>query len=57
MRLLVLTIALLFTAALGALTVRDIHTHGLTPVGVLAVMIVVLFAIGIVGALLHPPRR
>ena len=37
-RLLVLTIALLFDAALGALTVRDIHTHGVTPVAVLAVM-------------------
>ncbi len=57
MRLLVLTIALLFDAALGALTVRDIHTHGLTPVAVLAVMIVVLFTIGIIGALLHSPRR
>ena len=48
---------LLFIAALGALTVRDIHTHGLTPVGVLAVIIVVVFTIGIIGALLHPPRR
>jgi hypothetical protein len=57
LRLLVLTIALLFDAALGALTVRDIHTHGLTPVAVLAVMIVVVFTIGIIGALLHSPRR
>jgi hypothetical protein len=56
-RLLVLTIALLFDAALAALTVRDIHTHGLTPVAVLAVMIVVVFTIGIIGALLHSPRR
>ena len=36
MRLAVLTLALLFVGALGALTVRDIHMHGLTPVGVLA---------------------
>ncbi|MFZ0971942.1 MAG: hypothetical protein WAN22_06925 [Solirubrobacteraceae bacterium] len=57
MRLLVLTIALLFDAALGALTVRDIHTHGVTPVAVLAIIIVVVFTIGIVGALLHSPRR
>jgi hypothetical protein len=56
-RLLVLTIALLFDAALAALTVRDIHTHGLTPVSFLAVMIVVVFTIGVIGALLHPPRR
>jgi hypothetical protein len=56
-RLLVLTIALLFDAALAALTVRDIHTHGVTPVAVLAVMIVVVFTIGIIGALLHSLRR
>jgi hypothetical protein len=56
-RLLVLTIALLFVGALGGLTVRDIHIHGLTPVAVLAVLIVVVFTVGIIGALLHPPRR
>jgi hypothetical protein len=56
-RLAVLTLALLFIGALGALTVRDIHTHGLTPVAVLAILIVVVFAIGVIGALLHPPRR
>ena len=56
MRLAVLTVALLFIAALAVLTVRDIHTHGLTPVGVLAVLVVVLFTIGILGALLNPPR-
>jgi hypothetical protein len=57
LRLLVLTIVLLFIGAMGALTVRDIHTHGLTTVSVLAVIIVVVFTIGIIGALLHPPRR
>jgi len=57
MRLAVLTLALLFVGALGALTLRDIHMHGLTPVGVLAVIIVVVFTIGVIGALLHPPRR
>jgi hypothetical protein len=57
LRLLVLTIALLFIGALGALTVRDIHMHGLTPVAVLAILIVVVFTIGAIGALLHPPRR
>ena len=57
MRLAVLTIALLFIAVLAVLTVRDIHTHGLTPVGVLAIAIVVLFTTGVIGALLHPPRR
>lgn len=57
MRLAVLTLALLFIGAVGALTVRDIHTHGLTPVAALAVVIVVVFTIGVIGGLLHPPRR
>ncbi len=56
MRLAVLTISLLFIAALAVLTVRDIQAHGLTPVGVLAVIVVVLFTTGILGALLNPPR-
>ena len=57
MRLAVFTVALLFIAALAVLTARDIRTHGATPVDVLAIVVLVLFTTGIVGALLHPPRR
>jgi hypothetical protein len=53
----VFTVALLFIVALAVLTVRDIRLHGATPVAVLAIVILVLFTTGIVGALLHPPRR
>jgi hypothetical protein len=53
----VFTVALLFIVALGVLTVRDIRIHGATPVDVLAIIVLVLFTTGIVGALLHPPRR
>jgi hypothetical protein len=56
-RLAVFTVALLFIVAFAVLTVRDIQTHGATPVGVLAIVILVVFATGVVGALLHPPRR
>jgi hypothetical protein len=57
LRLAVFTVALLFIGALGVLTVRDIRMHGATPVDVLAIAILVVFTTGIVGALLHPPRR
>ena len=57
MRLAVFTVALLFIVALAVLTARDIRSHGATPVDVLAVVVLVLFTTGIVGALLHPPRR
>jgi hypothetical protein len=56
-RLAVFTVALLFIVALGVLTVRDIRVHGATPVDVLAVVVLVVFTTGIVGAMLHPPRR
>jgi hypothetical protein len=56
MRFLLLAVVLLFTAAIGALTVRDIADNGLNWLDVLALLVVLLFGTGIVGALLHRPR-
>jgi hypothetical protein len=53
----VFTVALLFIVALGVLTVRDIRVHGATPVDVIAIVLLGVFTIGVVGAMLHPPRR
>lgn len=52
-----LPIVVVFTAGIGALTAADIVNNGLTWLDVLAILIVILFAIGIVGSLLHRPRR
>lgn len=57
MRVAVFTVALLFIAGLGFLTGRDFAHHGVTLAGVLAALVLVLFIVGIVGALLHPPRE
>jgi hypothetical protein len=57
MRALVLTITLVFMALLATLTVYDFANHGVDVIGVLAVLILVLFAVGIVGALRHPPEE
>jgi hypothetical protein len=57
MRILVLTITLVFIGVLGALTISDFVNNGVTVVGILAVLILVLFAVGIVGALRQPPRE
>jgi len=54
-RVVILIVALVFIGLLGALTVRDIVRHGVTPVSVLAVLVLTLFCTGIVGALRHPP--
>jgi hypothetical protein len=53
----VLVVALLFIAGLGVLTALDIVRYGVTALSVLAIMVLVLFMIGIVGALREPPHE
>ena len=57
MRLLVLAIAVVFTAGFGVLTALDISRYGVTGVSVVAIVILVLFSVGIIGALKEPPRQ
>jgi hypothetical protein len=57
MRGVVLTIALVFIAALGVLTGIEVAKYGVTVLSVLAILILLLFMIGIVGALREPPRE
>jgi hypothetical protein len=57
MRVAVLTIALVFIGFLGYLTVKDLADHGVTLAGIAGLFIIVLFSIGIVGALRHPPQE
>ncbi|MBV9003329.1 MAG: hypothetical protein JOZ98_04495 [Solirubrobacterales bacterium] len=57
MRVAVLTIVLLFITGLGVLTGLDLARNGVTVVGILAILILVLFLVGIVGALRQPPRE
>lgn len=57
MRALVFAAALLFIAALGLLTVLYVQSSGVTAVGVVGIILVVVCAVGVVGALLHPPDR
>ncbi|HEY5431667.1 MAG TPA: hypothetical protein VIK04_21325 [Solirubrobacteraceae bacterium] len=57
MRLLLLIIVVVFTAFIGVLTALDMAHNGVTWLDVLAILIVILFGTGIVGALLHRPPR
>jgi hypothetical protein len=56
-RLLVLWVALMFIAFFGFLTVSVVSSQGLTAAGVLAIIVLALFAFGIVGALRNPPKQ
>jgi hypothetical protein len=57
MRYVLLLVAVVFIACFGLLTALDIAHTGLNWLDVLAIIILVLFATGIVGALLEPPRK
>ena len=54
-RTILLVLALAFIAVLAALTAVDISHYGVTALDVLAILILVLFSTGIVGALRHRP--
>ena len=57
MRHVVLAIALLFIVGLGVLTALEIAKYGVTALSILAIVVLLLFMIGIVGALREPPRE
>lgn len=57
MRLLVFLAAALFILAFGLLTALYVKSNGVTPVGVIGILILVVIGVGVLGALIHPPRR
>ncbi|HEY3946752.1 MAG TPA: hypothetical protein VGL78_16100 [Solirubrobacteraceae bacterium] len=57
MRQFVLLIVLLFIGLLVYLTASEIKSNGLDVGGVVAIIVIVLLSVGIVGSLLHNPRR
>ncbi|HEY2217647.1 MAG TPA: hypothetical protein VGH21_09125 [Solirubrobacteraceae bacterium] len=56
-RVLVLATVLVFIAGFAFLTFAAIVEQGFTIASLLSILILILLAIGIVGALRNPPRR
>jgi hypothetical protein len=56
-RIIILIVALVFTGAIAAATALDIDHNGFNGVDAMALVIVLLFATGIIGALLQRPPR
>jgi hypothetical protein len=50
-----LVLALVFVAFFWVLTLLDLRNNGLDPVALIAILILLMFTIGLVGALLRPP--
>jgi len=57
MRLIVLTVAILFVTAMTLLTADDFAQNGVTGLGVVGAIVVVILGVGVIGALLAPPRE
>jgi hypothetical protein len=55
-RIVVLGAALVFIAGFAFLTFRAMAEQGVTLAGLLSVFILVLLAVGIIGALRNPPQ-
>jgi hypothetical protein len=56
-RIVVLAVAIVFIGGLATLTARDLSIHGVTFVGAAGVVVVVVVGVGVIGALLQPPRK
>jgi hypothetical protein len=57
LRTIVFAVALVFLGTMVVLTIDDFISNGVTGLGVIAVCVLFVFGVGIVGALLHPPRE
>lgn len=56
-RVLVFLSAVLFILGLGLLTAVYFKDNGVTFVGIVGLVVLVVIGVGVLGALLHPPRR
>jgi hypothetical protein len=57
LRILLLVVTVVFTVLIGTLTVLDMVDHGVSWLDVLALLVVLLFATGIIGSLWEMGRR
>jgi hypothetical protein len=56
-RLLILAVAMVFIASFAFLTLSAASQQGFTLATAVSIFVLVLLAVGIVGAFLNPPRR
>ena len=57
MRFLVFAIAVLFIVGMAVLTALDFEKHGVTGLGIVGLIVVIVVGVGIIGALTEPPRK
>lgn len=55
-RLAILAIAMVFITVFAFLTIDTVSQQGFTLLGAVSIFVLVLLAVGVVGALFNPPR-
>jgi hypothetical protein len=56
-RILVFAVAVLFIVGMAVLTALDFEKHGVTGLGIVGLLVVLVVGVGIIGALTEPPKR
>jgi len=55
-RLVILALAMVFITGFAYLTIVTVSRQGVTLLGAVSIFVLVLLGVGVIGALLHPPR-
>jgi len=56
-RIVVFAIAVLFIVGMAVLTALDFERHGVTGLGIVGLLVVLVVGVGVIGALTEPPRK
>lgn len=57
MRIIVFAVAVVFIIGMAALTALDFSKHGVTGLGIVGLLVVIVVGVGIIGALTEPPKK
>ncbi|HEY1592864.1 MAG TPA: hypothetical protein VGF81_13800 [Solirubrobacteraceae bacterium] len=57
MRFLVFAVAVVFIIGMAVLTALDFERNGVTGLGIVGLIVVIIVGVGIIGALTEPPRK
>jgi lipopolysaccharide export LptBFGC system permease protein LptF len=56
-RIIVFAVAVLFICGMAVLTALDFERNGVTGLGIVGLIVVIVVGVGIIGALTEPPRK
>ena len=57
MRFLVFAVAVVFIVGMAVLTALDFERNGVTGLGIVGLIVVIIVGVGVIGALTEPPRK